>query len=66
MRSDSVITRLKSRSGSGTCLAYVYVENLEEHPALKELRNGAKRDFRSKTLGTSRLIPAFNDDGQIA
>jgi len=45
---------------------YVYVENLEEHPALKELRNGAKRDFRSKTLGTSRLIPAFNDDGQIA
>jgi hypothetical protein len=25
---------------------------------------GPKRDFRGKTLGTPRLIPAFNDDGQ--
>jgi hypothetical protein len=38
----------------------------ENTQLLKELRNLAKRDFGSKTLGTPRLIPAFNDDGQMA
>jgi hypothetical protein len=35
-----------------------------EHPASEGAEECAKRDFRSKTLGTPSLIPAFNDDGQ--
>ena len=59
-RSDIIKGRQSDASRSSGCWRVC------DYTALKELRNGAKRDFRSKTLGTPRLIPAINDDGQIA